>query len=75
MSENVELEKQVSEINEKLDTFLPVADQVAEAKATASELEKTNQTLEAAMKEKKKCSKKKDKKRRGCSRARTLLKH
>lgn len=53
MSENVELEKQVSEINDKLDTVsASCADQVAEAKATASELEKTNQTLEAAMKEK-----------------------
>jgi hypothetical protein len=53
MSENVELEKQVSEINSKLDTVsASCADQVAEAKATASQLEETNQTLEAAMKEK-----------------------
>ena len=51
MSENIE--KQVAEINDKLDSVsVNCADQVAEAKATASELEQTNQTLEATMKEK-----------------------
>jgi hypothetical protein len=51
MSENIE--KQVAEINDKLDSVsVNCADQVAEAKATASELQQTNQTLEATMKEK-----------------------
>ena len=51
MSENIE--KQVAEINEKLDSVsVNCADQVAEAQATASELQQTNQTLEATMKEK-----------------------
>jgi len=51
MNENIE--KQVAEINEKLDSVSAnCADQVAEAKATASELEQTNQQLEAAMNEK-----------------------
>jgi len=51
MSENIE--KQVAEINEKLDSVSAnCADQVAEAKATASELEQTNKQLEAAMNEK-----------------------
>lgn len=51
MSENIE--KQVAEINDKLDSVSAnCADQVAEAKAAASELEQTNQQLEAAMNEK-----------------------
>lgn len=51
MSDNIE--KQVADINEKLDTVsASCADQVAEAKAVASELEQTNQQLEAAMNEK-----------------------
>jgi K+-transporting ATPase c subunit len=51
MSENID--KQVAEINEKLDTVSAnCADQVAEAKATASQLEETNKQLEAAMNEK-----------------------
>ena len=51
MSENIE--KQVAEINEKLDTVsASCADQVSEAKAFASELQETNKQLEAAMKEK-----------------------
>ena len=58
MSENIE--KQVSEINTKLDTVsASFADQLKEAKAFASELENTNETLlttnqklEADMKEK-----------------------
>lgn len=51
MSENIE--KQVAEINNKLDSVSAnCADQVAEAKAAASELEQTNQQLEAAMNEK-----------------------
>ena len=51
MSENIE--KQVAEINEKLDSVSAnCADQVAEAKATASELKETNKQLEAAMNEK-----------------------
>jgi hypothetical protein len=50
MNENVET--QMAEINSKLDVVsASCADQVNEAKALASELEKTNQTLEAAMKE------------------------
>jgi chromosome segregation ATPase len=51
MSDNIE--KQVAEINDKLDTVSAnCADQVAEAKATASKLEETNKQLEAAMNEK-----------------------
>ena len=50
MSENIE--KQVAEISDKLDTVAASCDQTEEAKTLASELEKTNQTLEAAMKEK-----------------------
>ena len=50
MSENIE--KQVAEISDKLDTVAASCDQTEEAKTLASELEKTNQTLEAAMKKK-----------------------
>ena len=51
MSENIE--KQVAEINDKLDTVSASChEQVAEAKAVASALEQTNQQLEAAMNEK-----------------------
>lgn len=50
MSENIE--KQVAEINDKLDSVSVTADQLAEAKATVAELQETNQTLEAAMKTK-----------------------
>ena len=50
MSENIE--KQVAEISDKLDTVAASCDQTEEAKTLASELEKTNQTLEAAMNEK-----------------------
>tara|TARA_B100002019_G_scaffold287042_1_gene298416 strand:- start:1335 stop:2981 length:1647 start_codon:yes stop_codon:yes gene_type:complete len=50
MSENIE--KQVAEISDKLDTVAASCDQTEEAKTLASELQKTNQTLEAAMKEK-----------------------
>ena len=50
MSENIE--KRVAEISDKLDTVAASCDQTEEAKTLASELEKTNQTLEAAMKEK-----------------------
>lgn len=50
MSENIET--QMAEINSKLDVVSAnCADQVNEAKSLASELEKTNHTLEAAMKE------------------------
>lgn len=50
MSENIET--QMAEINSKLDVVSAnCADQVNEAKSLASELEKTNQTLEAAMQE------------------------
>ena len=50
MSENIE--KQVAEISDKLDTVAASCEHTEEAKTLASELEKTNQTLEAAMKEK-----------------------
>jgi myosin heavy subunit len=50
MSENIE--KQVAEINDKLDSVSVTAEQLAEAKATVAELQETNQTLEAAMKTK-----------------------
>jgi hypothetical protein len=50
MSENIE--KQVAEISDKLDTVAASCEYTEEAKTLASELEKTNQTLEAAMKEK-----------------------
>ena len=51
MNENIE--KQVAEINSKLDTVsASCADEVKEAKALASELQTANQTLEVSMKEK-----------------------
>ena len=51
MSDNIE--KQVAEINDKLDTVsASCADQVSEAKAFAAELQETNKQLEAAMKDK-----------------------
>lgn len=51
MNENIE--KQVAEINSKLDTVsASCVDEVKEAKALASELQTANQTLEVSMKEK-----------------------
>ena len=51
MNEN--LEKEVAEINKKLDTVsASCADQVEQARSLASELQQSNQELEAAMKEK-----------------------
>jgi len=51
MNEN--LEKEVADINKKLDTVsASCADQVEQARSLASELQQSNQQLEAAMKEK-----------------------